>query len=137
MLQATAAVNSVQVPSSYKGKTAVPAFALGATIYGPTYGMIGEGGYPETIVPHTNTPRSRSLLMEAAGGVGMSVGGGDIHITYAPTIVVSGNTSDGVAAEADRGARLAFEELVAELPRRIMEEEGRKRYGTVPGLALG
>ena len=68
----------------------VPGFALGTTVTKPTLAMVGEGRYPETIIPHTNTPRSRALLSEATKGVyGNSSGGGKgktVNIVYAPVI---------------------------------------------------
>lgn len=67
---------------------ALPKFATGGTITRPTVGLIGEAG-TETIVPHNNSPRSRALLAEAAAGVG-GMGGGNVSITFAPTIQSGG-----------------------------------------------
>lgn len=67
---------------------AVPQFAEGATVTRPTLAVVGEGGAPETIVPHNNKPRSRRLLANAAAGVGMKLGKGNSY-TYAPVIYAS------------------------------------------------
>ena len=70
------------------GGGGVPQMAKGATITSPMIVEVAEAGYPETIVPHTDTPRSRALLADAAAGVGVGLGG--INITFAPSIVVQG-----------------------------------------------
>ena len=73
----------------------VPAYANGGTVTKPHLALVGDA--KETIVPHGNNKRSRSLLAEAAEGVGApspfkafkNVAGnnGGINITYAPTII--------------------------------------------------
>lgn len=69
-------------------KIKLPKFATGGTVTSPTYAMVGEGGSPETIIPHTNTPRSRALLQEAARGVGVKGTGNSTkqNIIFSPTI---------------------------------------------------
>ncbi len=76
------------------------AFAKGGTVTSPTLAMIGEGGSPETVIPHDSSVRSRSLLNEAARGVygaGATVtnGGSDnrtYNITFSPVIQGAGLT---------------------------------------------
>ncbi len=73
----------------------IPAYADGGTVTKPHLALVGDA--KETIVPHGNNKRSRSLLAEAAEGVGTpspfkafsnAVGNnGGINITYAPTII--------------------------------------------------
>lgn len=77
----------------------LPQFAKGATITRPTVAVVGEGGDPETIVPHNNKPRSRRLLASAAAGVGMKLGG-DTY-TYAP--VIYARDTKGVREALDDG----------------------------------
>jgi phage-related protein len=79
-------INKINIP--IVGKLNIPklpilALAQGATVTAPTLALIGEAGVAETAIPHTNTPRSRSLLREAAAGVGVGMGN-TIHVTYAP-----------------------------------------------------
>lgn len=71
----------------------IPYLAKGATVTKPTLAVIGEKG-PETVVPHNDKPRSRSLLDTAIHGVGSdtretsySDNASKIYqITYAPQI---------------------------------------------------
>ena len=62
----------------------IKAFGNGGTVTRPQEAIVGDK--PETIVPHGNTPRNRSLLMDAAKGVGHKIGGAIYHITFAPVI---------------------------------------------------
>lgn len=79
-----------------KAKNAVkhiPKYAKGGTVTSPHTAIVGDA--PETIVPHGNNARNRSLLSEAAKGVGASVGGNtEINITFAPVINGGGNVED-------------------------------------------
>ena len=93
-------INKVKTAS---GGSAIPeisfsGFANGATVKSPTLAWIAEAGYPETVVPHKNTPRSRALLNEAAKGVyGNDAGGSSSStkkytINYAPVIYGGGQS---------------------------------------------
>lgn len=63
----------------------VPAYGTGGTVTSPRLAVVGDKA--ETIVPHGNTPRNRSLLAEAARGVGAkSSGGNTLSFTFAPVI---------------------------------------------------
>ena len=93
-------INTIAIPDWVPGiggtslnipKLPVLALAKGATLMSPALALLAEGGYPETVVPHTNTPRSRALLATAAQGVGVGVGG-NTYITFAPNI--NSNSSD-------------------------------------------
>lgn len=67
--------------------------AIGSTITRPTLTWVGEGGEPETIVPHNNAPRSRALALEAVKGTGLNIGGNTY--VFSPTIYANGgSTSD-------------------------------------------
>lgn len=66
-------------------------FGTGGTVTTPQHAIVGDR--PETIVPHGNTPRNRSLLMDAARGVGQKLGGAVYNITFAP-VINGGNASD-------------------------------------------
>lgn len=65
-------------------KDKIKKFGKGGTVTTPQHAIVGDK--PETIVPHGNTPRNRSLLLEAAKGVGKKVGGAIYNITFAPVI---------------------------------------------------
>lgn len=70
-------------------------FGTGGTVTSPQAAIIGDR--PETIVPHGNTPRNRTLLAEAARGVGASSGTGNvIHFTFAP-VIHGGNAEENRA----------------------------------------
>lgn len=51
----------------------IPMLAKGATLTKPTIAMVAEAGVAETVIPHTNTARSRMLLAQAAQGVGVNL----------------------------------------------------------------
>lgn len=82
----------------------LPQFATGGTVTSPTIAMIGEGGAPETVIPHTNTAESRRLLAVAATGVlgtGTTITGGSndsrtFNITYSPVIQGAGLTEQNL-----------------------------------------
>ena len=97
-----------------KSETTVKAYATGGTVTQPHLAIVGDA--PETIVPHGNTPRNRTLLTEAAKGVGVNVGGSNVTITYAPVI------QGGSGAEV----RQALKESETEFERK-MDEYFRKR----------
>lgn len=59
---------------------AVRYHATGGTFTVPHLAVVGDA--PETIVPHGNTPHNRSLLQEAARGVGASAGGSAVYQIY-------------------------------------------------------
>lgn len=63
----------------------VPGYSTGGTVSRPTLAMVGEGKYTETIIPHNDSPRSRSLLATAAKGMGVNLGGGNTYV-FSPTI---------------------------------------------------
>ncbi len=82
-------VNTMNIPGVKIEKLpTITPFAQGGTVYRPTLGLVGEAGVPETMIPHTNTNRSRGLVAQAAAGVGMSMGG-QVNIHYSP--VIQGN----------------------------------------------
>ena len=82
----------------------LPQFAKGGTVTSPTIAEIGEGGVPETVIPHTNTAESRRLLAVAAAGVlgtGTTITGGSndsrtFNITYSPVIQGGGLTEQNL-----------------------------------------
>ena len=100
-------------------------FAKGGTVTSPTLAMVGEGGAPETIVPHTNTAESRKLLAAAARGVlgnNTTITGGSndsrtFNITYSPVIQGAGLTEQNLQDN--------FEEFKRFLTQ-YMKEEGRE-----------
>lgn len=74
-------------------------FGTGGTVTSPQTAIIGDK--PETIVPHGNTPRNRSLLAEAARGVGVgSSGGNTFSFTFAP-VINGGNAEENRAMILD------------------------------------
>ena len=86
----------------------IRAFASGGTVTTPQMAVVGDA--PETIVPHGNTPRNRSLLQEAARGVGASVGGNKMfNFTFAP-VINGGNVEEN---------RKMLQEEEAEFERRM------------------
>lgn len=72
-------------------KEKIKKFGTGGTVTTPQKAIVGDK--PETIVPHGNTPRNRSLLMDAAKGVGQKIGGAIYNFTFAP-VINGGNASE-------------------------------------------
>ena len=69
----------------------LPKYGTGGTVTSPHAAIVGDKN--ETIVPHGNTKRNRSLLAEAAKGVGVSGGTSNIfNFTFAP--VISGGNAE-------------------------------------------
>lgn len=103
------------------------AFAKGGVVTSPTVAMVGEGGVPETIIPHTNTAESRRLLANAARSIlgnGTTIQGGSndsrtFNITYSPTIYGAGLTENNLQDN--------FEEFKRFMSRYVAEE-GREVY---------
>jgi len=95
----------------------VPQFAKGGTVTSPTLAMIGEGGAPETVIPHTNTAESRRLLGIAAAGVlgtGTTITGGSndsrtFNITYSPVIQGAGLTDQNLQEAYERFKRFMMQ----------------------------
>ena len=104
----------------------LPQFANGGTVTSPTLAMVGEGGNAETIIPHTNTARSRSLLNTAAAGVygsGASVAGGNTdsrtyNFTFAPVVQGSGLTDSSFRNQYEQFKR-QMNEWLAEHDREV------------------
>lgn len=100
-------------------------FAKGGTVTSPTLAMVGEGGAPETIVPHTNTAESRKLLAAAARGVlgnNTTITGGSndsrtFNITYSPVIQGAGLTEQNLQDNFEEFKRFFTQ---------YMKEEGRE-----------
>lgn len=108
-------------PVMGKMKGALPKFGNGGTVTSPQGAIIGDK--PETIVPHGNTPRNRSLLGEAAKGVGASMGGGSttLNVTFAPVI-------NGGNAEENRKMLLEEEEAFERKMDEYFAKKGRLAF---------
>ena len=105
-------INSITKAIPGGGSIKIPvipevALAKGATVTSPTVALIGEGSDAETVVPHNNSPRSRSLLREAAQGVygKHSVKTSKTEIVYAPVINGSGNVAQDLKEDFERFKR--------------------------------
>ena len=104
----------------------LPQFAKGGTVTSPTLAVVGEGGSAETIIPHTNTARSRSLLNTAAAGVygaGASVSGGNTdsrtyNFTFAPVVRGSGLSDSSFRDQYEQFKR-SMNEWLAEQDREV------------------
>lgn len=82
------------------GSHSIKGYANGGTVTRAEYALIGEGRYPETIIPHTNNSRSRALLATATAGVygsnGSPGGNKTYNITFAPVINSNGDVSEQI-----------------------------------------
>lgn len=127
----------------------VTKFASGGTLTRPTYGLIAEAGYPETIVPHIRTPRSRALLMQAAAGVGMSIadptiaprgrfveGAGtsysqrnDVKFVFAPKIEAGNGKSDTDIMNILRALYPEFEAMCRKIINEYDHDKERVSFG--------
>lgn len=85
-----------KITPAFGGMSAkLPKYGNGGTVTSPRLAVVGDKA--ETIVPHGNTPRNRSLLAEAARGVGGKASGGNtLSFTFAP-VIHGGNVEDNRA----------------------------------------
>lgn len=99
--------------------------AEGATLNRPTTAILAEAGYPETVVPHTRTPRSRGLALEALRGTGARIGGGG-SFTFAPVthITIEGKGDEGSIRKALDERDETLYALFLSCMERFNEEEG-------------
>ncbi|MBR8701162.1 hypothetical protein IX317_002147 [Fusobacterium sp. DD29] len=70
-------------------KDKIPGFANGGIVNGPTLAMVGEGNYPESIIPHDGSVRSLNLWEQTGKLLGLKSSDsapGTININYAPVI---------------------------------------------------
>ncbi len=95
-------------------KKEIPAYARGGVVTSPQMALVGEGGSPETIIPHNNSARSRSLWEATGRAIGATTGGGtSISIHYSPNFY-------GADPKAD------VENDLTDLVERAMEEIQRR-----------
>lgn len=105
----TAAASKI-VPTIGGTNTKLQKFGTGGTVTSPQAAIVGDK--PETIVPHGNTPRNRSLLAEAAKGVGATGGKGNVFtFTFAP-VIHGGNAEENRAMIQDEEVK--FERMMNE-----------------------
>lgn len=57
----------IKTPSSYP---AIKPFASGGVVTSPTYALIGEGKYPEAVMPLGNSPQMKDFINKVASAVG-------------------------------------------------------------------
>jgi SLT domain-containing protein len=106
-------VEGIAAKASKSSTSAIRAFAEGGTVTSPTLAVVGEGGSPETIIPHNGSAKSRSLLDTASRAVlgrgisaapsGSRSDNRTYNITFSPVIQGAGL--------ADYGLQEAFEEF--------------------------
>ncbi|MCE5315161.1 MAG: phage tail tape measure protein [Armatimonadota bacterium] len=103
---------------------AIAKHARGGIFTQPHVGMVAESG-PEAIIPLSNRARGRSLLGQAAGQLGMAgAGAGNVTVSFAPVINISGNadraTLDSALGRAKDDFKRMFEDLMRDMRRRSM-----------------
>ena len=77
-------VNAPQIPKLTIPRVNPPKkFAQGGIVTGPTYGLIGEAGRDEAVIPLDNSPQMRNLINEIA----KAVNGGDRPNNPQPTVI--------------------------------------------------
>lgn len=116
----SAAYSLSNVQPKFSINFSVPGMATGGTVTGPTLSWIGEGRDDETVVPHNDSLRSKSLLAEAAAGVGLGLSGGG-QVVFAPQITIQGNADEESVSSALDDAFEQFKAWYAE----IETERGR------------
>lgn len=94
----TSAASKINPSISASVSSDIPKFGTGGTLTRPQLAVVGDKA--ETIVPHGNTPRNRTLLAEAARGVGVSGGGSVFNFTFAP-VIHGGNAEENRAMIRD------------------------------------
>lgn len=106
----------------------IPQFAKGGIVNSPTLALVGEGGAPESIIPHNNSPRSLQLW-EKTGDIIGAKGNKDTHnvtINYAP--VINTNNSSEIK-EVLKQDKEQFYNQFTEFMRRYNQDNFRRGNG--------
>jgi hypothetical protein len=73
---------------------AAPAMATGGVVGAPTMALVGEGHYPEAVVPLGRSPQFRSMKEDIAAAVAEYGGGGAQEVNLTSTIEIGGRVLD-------------------------------------------
>lgn len=86
------------IPSNALSSIQIPAMATGGVVTGPTFALVGEGQYPEAVVP-----LSREGINKFAQGVGLTGDGNGpgTSVTNANTFNITSNDPYAVAQQVD------------------------------------
>jgi SLT domain-containing protein len=102
-------------------QVAVPAFANGGYVTGPTLGMVGEGGQPEYIIPANRMASASSAYLSGARGSSVLAAGGSgangapvVNITTGP-IMQAGGQSWVTLTDLERATKQTAEQVFAVL----------------------
>lgn len=114
-------------------KNNIPGFAEGGFVGTPTLAMVGEGAYPESIIPHNRSQRSLNLWETTGRLIGaydrkekeISTSSNDtIHFTFAPVVTDAKTASREIERQRDDAFR-EFEKMYD----RLKKEKRRRGHG--------
>lgn len=114
-------------------KNNIPGFAEGGFVGAPTLAMVGEGAYPESIIPHNRSQRSLNLWETTGRLIGaydrkekeISTSSNDtIHFTFAPVVTDAKTASREIERQRDDAFR-EFEKMYD----RLKKEKRRRGHG--------
>lgn len=109
----------------------IPRYANGGVVSSPTLALIGEGNYPETIIPHNNSERSFNLwektgrLIGAYDKINNSSSNTTIEFSFNPVIYTN---NSGVREEVEKAKDNAFTEFKI-MMEKYENEKKRRGYG--------
>lgn len=111
---------------------AIPGYARGGIVTGPTLAWVGEGSSSESIIPHDNSERSFNLwektgrLIGAYDRINNSTNNSTIEFSFSP--VIYANDSRGVREELEKSKQDAFFEFKI-MMEKYENEKKRRGYG--------
>ncbi|WP_407536879.1 phage tail tape measure protein [Cetobacterium somerae] len=114
-------------------KNNIPGFAEGGFVGTPTLAMVGEGAYPESIIPHNRSQKSLNLWETTGRLIGaydrkekeISTSSNDtIHFTFAPVVTDAKTASREIERQRDDAFR-EFEKMYD----RLKKEKRRRGHG--------
>lgn len=111
-------------PSSLQDITSgLNGYAEGGIVNHPELAWIGEGGWPEIVLPMNDSPRSQALLDTANRMMGRDGGGSPvINVSFSPHYTISGGSSSDIQRQVDESARKSYDEWKRHMEQFFREE---------------
>ena len=103
-------IDEKKAPPGRRGD--IPQFALGGIVNSPTLAWVGEGGSPESIIPHDKSQRSLNLWEKTGRLIGAYENGNNsssFNLTYSP--VIYANDSKDLDSTLRKNRDEAFNEF--------------------------
>ena len=94
-------------------KMGIAALATGGVVSKPTYAMVGEGRYPEAVIPLGDSPQFAEMKSEIARAVVQGITYAGQYDSNKPIEVVVNIDSREIARATERGKRLNSSNRIA------------------------